>query len=195
VDGFRARLLDGVRQRHRRNARDAVGFDRVAPAGSERVGQGEIEPVILGVVGVLVRGPIVLRIPSLDHPREVRALALAPEFLGMDALGIIGIVLGEDRPGFGTARGRGVELGQEDPFAFIPALAFLMVDDMAFLQVHHQDAIGQRQRLRLLHVRGEQQGRQQEERHVRPHRKVCCPNTGIPRNLTENVSGFRRSSC
>src|SRR5437868_15534574 len=60
------------RRRHTRSKRDwssdvcssdlppnAVGLHRVGLAGGQRVRQGEVEPVVLGVIGVLVDGPVV----------------------------------------------------------------------------------------------------------------------------------------
>ena len=120
--------------------REAAGADGVGLAFSQRVGKGEGDPMLLGVVGSVVDRLAVH--PAIDVPGEIGALALAPDRLGGEADPIGGVVGGRDPIGIGFRGGDHVERDLDDRLV-PPALAEPVVDDVAVLEVEQDDPVAE----------------------------------------------------
>ena len=104
----------------------------------------QVKPVFLGVVGAGVDRAAVL--PAVDEPGEVGPLALAADAHGRERPGIGRVVGAGDAIALRPCGGGRVEGVGDDPFVG-PRHAALVVDDIAFVEVQHQDPIVERQNL------------------------------------------------
>ena len=118
--------------------------DRVGLAANQRPGKVQVEPVLLGVVGAGVDRVAVL--PAVDEPGEVGPLALAADGLRRARPGVGRVVGAGDAIAF-RPRGGGRVQRAGDHLLVGPRHPALVVDDMALVEVEHQDPVGERQDL------------------------------------------------